>query len=170
MDTFLAAASKREVRGYSDRPVPDAAVRRILKAGRIAGSSRNRQPWRFLVVGDPGARERVAEAVFAPGNVRGAALVVAVAVRGAGPVAFDAGRAAQNMMLVAWNEGIGSCPNGMPDPDGVARVLGLEEDERPVIVLTFGYPAGACDPQRRSPEEWVAGADRKAFEEVVRRL
>jgi len=133
VDTFLAAASKREVRGYSGRPVPDAAVRRILEAGRIAGSSRNRQPWRFLVVGDPGVRERVAEAVFAPGNVRSAALVVAVAVRGGGPV-------------------------------------GLEEDERPVIVLTFGYPAGACDPQRRSPEEWVAGADRKAFEEVVRRL
>ncbi|MGO9888161.1 MAG: nitroreductase family protein [Solirubrobacteraceae bacterium] len=44
-------ASKREVRGYSDRPVPDAVVRRILEAGRIAGSSRNRQPWRFLVAG-----------------------------------------------------------------------------------------------------------------------
>jgi nitroreductase len=131
VDAFLAVASKREVRGYSDRPVPDAVVRRILEAGRIAGSSRNRQPWRFLVVGDPGVRERVAEAVFAPGNVRGAALVLAV--RGGGPV-------------------------------------GLEEDERPVIVLTFGYPAGARDPQRRSPEEWVAGADRKAFEEVVRRL
>ena len=78
MDTFLAVASKREVRGYSDRPVPDAAVRRVLEAGRIAGSSRNFQPWRFLVVGDPGVRERVPEAVFAPGNVRGAALVVAV--------------------------------------------------------------------------------------------
>jgi Nitroreductase family len=129
----LAVARKREVRGYSDRPVPDAAVRRILEARRIAGRSRNRQPWRFLVVGDPGVRERVADAVFAPGNVHGAALVVAVAVRGNGPV-------------------------------------GLKEDERPVIVLTFGYPAGARDPQRRSPEEWVAGADRKAFEEVVRRL
>jgi nitroreductase len=133
VDGFVAVASKREVRGYSGRPVPDAAVRRILEAGRIAGSSRNRQPWGFLVVGDPGVRQRVAKAVFAPGNVRVAALVVAVAVRGGGPV-------------------------------------GLEEDERPVIVLTFGYPAGARDPQRRSPEEWVAGADRKAFEEVVRRL
>jgi nitroreductase len=85
-------------------------------------------------------------------------------------VAFDAGRAAQNMMLVAWNEGIGSCPNGMPDPDGVARALGLEEDERPMTVLTSGYPAGARDPRGRSPEEWIAGADRKAFEGVVRRL
>ena len=76
------------MRGYSDRPVRDAAVGRILEAGRIAGRSRNRQPWRFLVVGNPGVRERVAEAVFAPGNVRGAALVVVVAVRGGGSVVF----------------------------------------------------------------------------------
>jgi nitroreductase len=170
VDVFLAVASKREVREYSDRPVPDAAARRILEAGRIAGSSRNRQPWRFLIVADPGVRERLAEAVYAPGNVRGAALVVTVAVRGSGPLAFDVGRAAQNMMLAAWNEGIGSCPNGMPDPDGVAQALGLEEDERPVIVLTFGYPAHPRDPQGRSPQEWIARADRKPFEEVVRRL
>ena len=77
----MAVASRREVRGYSDRPVRDAVVRRVLEARRIAGSSRNRQPWRFLVAGDPGVRERVAEAVFAPGNVRGAPLAVAVAVR-----------------------------------------------------------------------------------------
>jgi nitroreductase len=170
VDAFLAVASKREVREYSDRPVPDATVRRILEAGRIAGSSGNRQPWRFLVVADPRVREGLAEAVYAPGNVRGARLVVAISVRGSGPTAFDAGRAAQNMMLAAWNEGIGSCPNGMPDTNAVARVLGFEEDERPVIVLTFGYPGRARDPQRRSPEEWIASADRKPFEEVVRRL
>ena len=74
------------------------------------------------------------------------------------------------MMLVAWNEGIGSCPNGMPDRDGVARVLGLEEDERPVIVLTSRFSMGAQEPQRRSPEEWIVPADRRSFEEVVRRL
>lgn len=80
---------------------------------------------------DPGVRERLAEAVFAAGDVRCAGLVVAIAVRGVGPTAFDVGRAAQNTMLVAWNEGIGSCPTGTPDPDRVSRVLGLGEDERP---------------------------------------
>ena len=74
------------------------------------------------------------------------------------------------MMLAAWKEGIGWCPNGTPDPDRVARVLGLGEDERPVIVVTFGYRARVRDPQRRSAEEWVARADRKSFEEVARRL
>ena len=170
MDAFLAVASKREGRECLDCPVPGVAARWILEVGRVAGSSRNRQSWRFLVVADPGVRERLAEAVFAAGNVRCAGLVVAIAMRGGGPTAFDVGRAAQNMMLVAWNEGIGSCPNGMPDPDGVARVLGLGEDERSVIVVTFGYAARVRDPQRRSAEEWVARADRKSFEEVVRRL
>jgi nitroreductase len=170
MDAFLVVASKREVREYTERTLPDDAVHRILEAGRIAGSSRNRQQRCFVVVDDPDLRGRLAEEVYAPGNVRGAALVVVVvASPGGGPVAFDVGRAAQNMMLVAWNEGIGSCPNGMSDPDSVAQLLRLEENERPVIVLTFGYPARTRDPSGRSPEKWIAQADRKPFDEVVRR-
>ncbi len=49
MDAYLAVASKRDQREYAERPVPTDAVRRILDAGRIAGSAKNRQPWRFLV-------------------------------------------------------------------------------------------------------------------------
>lgn len=169
MDAVLALASKREVRDYSAEGLSDASVSRILEAGRIAGSSRNRQPWRFYVVGGE-LQDRLAEQVYAPHNVRGAALVVAITVQGRGPTAFDAGRAAQNMMLAAWNEGIGSCPNGMPDPDATAQLLGAQAEERPVTVISFGYPARAIDPQRRSPEEWIARADRKPAEEVVRRL
>jgi nitroreductase len=75
------------------------------------------------------------------------------------------------MMLTAWNEHIGSCPNGMPDPDAVAGLLDLAEGERPVIVLTFGYPARPPrDPQRREALEWIERADRKPFDEVVLRV
>lgn len=168
MDAGLVITSKREVREYADRPLPDDVRRRILDAGRLAGSASNRQPWRFIVVEDPALRGRVAEAVFEPGNVHGAAFVVAVVVGGKGPVAFDAGRAAQNMMLFAWNEGIGSSPNGMPDPEAVGEMLGVAEGERPVIVLTFGYPARARDPEGRTPEEWSARANRKPLDELVR--
>jgi nitroreductase len=170
MDTFLAVASKREVRDYAGRPIPADAEQRILEAGRIAGSSQNRQPWRFVVVESPSLRERLAEAVYVPGNVRGAGLVVVITLQGKGPTAFDAGRAAQNMMLTAWNDHIGSCPNGMPDADAVARLLDLEEGERPTVVLTFGYPARTRDPQRHTAMEWVERADRKPFEDVVQRL
>jgi nitroreductase len=170
MDTFLTVASRREVREYAGRPIAADAAQRILDAGRISGSSRNRQPWRFLVIDSPSLRERLAEAVYAPGNVRGAAMTVVIAVRGRGPTAFDAGRAAQNMMLTAWNERIGACPNGISDVDTVVALLDLEEGEQPAVVLTFGYPAHPRDPEHRTAIEWLERADRKPFDDVVTRL
>jgi nitroreductase len=168
MDAYLAVVSKREVREYDPRPLPAEAERRILDAGRMAGSAKNRQPWTFLVIRDPAAVERAAEAVYEPDNVRGAAFLVAIVTRG-GP-GMDAGRAAQNMMLGAWSEGIGSSPNGIADREAMAAVLGTEEGEQVVTVLSFGYPARPRDPERRSAEEWVARARRKPFDEVVREV
>ena len=165
MDTFLAIASKRDQRDYAARDVPEEVVRRILDAGRIAGSAANKQPWRFVVLANLELREHVAETVYAPGNVRGATLAVAIVVRGSR--AFDGGRAAQNMMLAAWNDGVTSCPNGMPDSDKTGELVGLDEGERVVNVLSFGYPARARDPESRPPEQWIARAKRKAFEDVV---
>jgi len=164
MDAFLAIVSRREVRAYDGRPLPDDVRRRILEAGRLAGSSKNRQQRRFVVLTDA---ERVARAVWSPENVRGAALLVAIVVSGKGPLALDAGRAAQNMLLAAHNEGVGSCPNGVSDADTMAAAVGVADGEQVATVLSFGYPARPRDPRRRPPEEWIARADRKPFEEVV---
>ena len=169
MDAFLALVSRREVRRYAERPVSEDVERRILEAGRLSGSSQNRQPWRFVVLEQRSTVEQVADAVWAPDNVLGAALVVAVVVGGRGPVQFDAGRAAQNMLVAAWNEGVGGCPNGVRDSEALGAALDLAEDERYAIVLSFGYPARPVDPQARPPEEWIARADRRAFDEVVQR-
>lgn len=167
MDTYLAIVSKREVREYADRPIPGDIRRRILEAGRIAGSSTNKQNRRFIVVESADAVERLAEAVWVPSNLTGAALVVAIALWGKGPLAFDAGRAAQNMMLAGWNDGVGSCPNGIRDPDAAKGVLRLREDESIAIILSFGYPARPVDPEQRSPEEWIERANRAPFDEIV---
>ena len=169
MDTYLAVASKRDWRRYADRPIPDDVVDRILDGGRLAGSAANRQPWRFLVVEDAERKDRVAETVYAGDNIRGAGLVVAIVTAGGGS-ALDVGRAIQNMFLVAWNDGVVSCPNGMPDADKAAEALGLGGDEKPVIVLSFGYPARPLEPESRSAEEWSHDANRKPREEVVRRV
>ena len=168
MDGYLLIASRREVREYAARPLPEDAVPRILEAGRVAGSARNLQARRFVaLLRDRAAVEAAAPAVYEPGNLLGAALVVAVVVRGRGPLDFDAARAAQNMMLAAWNEGIGSCPNGVADPAALQAALGHGEDERVPTVLSFGYPARPVDPARRTPEEWIARANRLPFDEVV---
>ena len=169
MDTYLAVASKRDWRSYADRPIPAEVVTRILDAGRLAGSGSNKQPWTFVVVEDTERREQLAEAVYAAGNVRGAALVIAIATSG-GSRTLDVGRAMQNMMLVAWNDGVVSCPNGMPDAVKAAQVLDLDGDLEPVIVLTFGYPRRPLDTESKSAEEWSREANRKPLEEVVRRV
>jgi nitroreductase len=170
MDAFLAIVSRREVREYAQRPVPEEVVRRILDAGRLSGSSTNKQQWRFYVVDGRETLGRLAELVYASPNVAGCAFAVAIATHGRGPVSFDAGRAAQNMLLAAWNEGVGGSPNGMPDRAAAGALLGLEEGEEAAIILSFGYPARAVDPERRSPEEWIERANRKPFDEVVRRV
>ena len=167
MDAYLAIVSKREVRAYADRPLPDDAVRRLLEAGRVAGSSRNRQARRFVALRDRALIERAAHTVYTPDNLLGAALAVAILVRGKGPTGFDAGRAAQNMMLAASGDGIGSCPNGIADADALAAILGHSDDEQVVTVLAFGYPARPVDPESRTPEEWIARARRLDFDEVV---
>jgi nitroreductase len=170
VETFLAIASRREVRDYDRRPLPAEVERQILDAGRLAGSASNRQPWRFFVVEDAGRRARLAECVFEPGNVRGAALVVAVVVSGKGPLAFDAGRSAQNMLLAAHAQGVGGSPNGMADAEAAVEALGLPEGQRPVIVLSFGYAAKPRDPAARSAEQWSERANRLPLDELVRRV
>jgi nitroreductase len=159
VDVYTAIASKRDERRYADRPIPDEVAQRILDAGRVAGSSQNRQDWEFVVVSD---RDAFAETVWAPENVRTAALVVAIIC----PRAFDVGRAAQNMMLAAWGEGVLSCPNGVRDAEAAARIVGGE----PAIVLSFGFPERPRDPDSRTAEEWSERANRKPLDEVVRRV
>jgi nitroreductase len=165
MDAFLAIASKRDERRYAARSIPDDVTERILDAGRLAGSARNRQPWRFVVVESADRVEQLAASVYAPDNVRSAALVVALVGQG-----FDLGRCAQNMMLAAWNEGVVSCPNGLADADAAAAALDLGSDEQLGIVLSFGYPARARNPEARRAEDWSARANRKPLAEILTRI
>jgi nitroreductase len=169
VDTYLAVASKRDWRSYADRPVPEDVQQRILDAGRLAGSAANKQPWLFVVVESPQAKERVAETVYVAGNIVASAFAIGIATEGGGfPV--DVGRAMQNMFLTAWNEAVVSCPNGIPDPEKAAAALGLDDGWLPVNIPSFGYPKRPLDPDSRSSEEWSMEANRKPLEQLIRRI
>jgi nitroreductase len=160
MDTWLAIASRRDTRDYADTPIPPEVERRILDAGRVAGSSRNTQKWAFVVVEQ--AKDELADAVYAPENVRGATLVIAIVGDAAG---FDVGRCATNMQLAAWNDGVVSCPNGIRDPEAAARICGGEVK----MILSFGYAARPRDVDARTADEWSARVKRAPLDELVRR-
>jgi nitroreductase len=162
VDPYLAIASKRDERAYAETPVPAEVRQRILDAGRLSGSSKNKQRWEFVVVSGA-AQNRLAEAVHAPENVRFAALVVAIVGEAGG---FDAGRCAQNMMLAAWGDGVVSCPNGVREPGVAAEICSGEVR----AILSFGYPARPRDAASRSAEDWSARANRKPLSELVREV
>jgi nitroreductase len=105
MDTFVAIVSKRDTRRFADRRIPGETLERILEAGRLAGSARNRQPWSLILVESADRRAGLAEAVYAPENVKGAQLILAIV----GSSGLDGGRCMQNMVLAAWSDGVASC-------------------------------------------------------------
>jgi nitroreductase len=162
MDTYRVIVGKRDTRAFSDQAVPAESQRRILQAGRMAGSSKNSQPCRFIAIEDAGGRAEIAKCGDFSGWVPTTPWLVAVAVPGEAPRGeFDAGRAAQNMMVAAWSEGIGSCPATMHHPDCAREALGLPADYRVVIVIGFGFPS--------RPQKHVAEAARKPWDEYVHR-
>ena len=139
MDAYSCILTKRDSRSYADRLIDDETLGRMLQAGRMAGSSKNTQPWRFVVLRDPARKAELAACGQFAQHVPAAPLVIGIVLAPGGGT-FDAGRAAQNMMLAAWNEGITSCPVAMHDRDCAARVLALPDEHVVAIVITFGYP------------------------------
>ncbi len=150
MDAYTCIRSKRDSRTYADRPITEESLERILQAGRMAGSSKNTQPWRFVVLRDGARKAELAACGQFAQHVPGAPLVIAVVLTPGGG-AFDAGRAAQNMMLAAWADGITSCPVAMHDQDCAARALGLPAEHRAAIVISFGYPKSEASRHRGVP-------------------
>jgi nitroreductase len=136
VDTYRAIVAKRDQRAFLPRPIPDDALGRILQAGRMTGSSKNREPNRFVVVRDA-ERRKALGALSRNGRWLADAAVVIVLVQTQAH-SFDAGRCAQNMMVAAWNEGIGSCPAHLPEAD-VARLLGVPGNLTVERVIGFGY-------------------------------
>lgn len=150
MDAYQAIIGKRDRREYDGRPVPEQALQRILQAGRMAGSSSNTQTVRYIVMRDQAAKDRLAPA--GPGTaplVKAPLAIVIVQERGRRD--FDVGRAAQNMMVAAWAEGIHSCPIGLREEAIASEALGLPETHVAAIGLSFGYPAPSATPGESRP-------------------
>jgi nitroreductase len=142
-----AIGSVRVVREFRDELIPPEHLSRIVHAGRRAGSSKNLQRWGFIVVRDKDRLERLAKAGPFASHVSGAAAAVALvtpdpyAADAPLSVMFDLGRAAQNMVLTAWDLGIGSCPATVYEHALVHGELDIPSDHHCEYILSFGYPA-----------------------------
>lgn len=168
MNVRDAVRAKRAVREFADRPLSESDLAAILEAGRRAHSAKNRQRWAFIVVRD---RARLKEmATLGPwcGHVGGAAAAVALVTpdpRAEGAslsITWDLGGAAAQMMLVAWELGVGSCPATVYEADRAREILGYPAGMHCEFLLSFGYPA---DPSVLTKANRPGG--RKPVEDLV---
>jgi len=143
VETWEAIKSVRVVREFTAQALEADDVERILNAGRRAGSSKNQQHWAFIVVRDPGRLSELAAVGKYAGHLAGAAVAIALVTPNPAnaSVMWDCGRAAQNMVLAAWELRIGSVPATVYDHDLAHRLLGLPSDRRCDFLLSFGHPA-----------------------------
>jgi nitroreductase len=149
-----AIATKRVVRAFSDEPLDPEHLVRILNAGRRAASSKNLQRWDFIVCRERGHLAELAAVGPWAGHLAGAAVAIALvtpdpaAADSPLSVMFDLGMAAGNMMLAAWELGIGSVPATVYDHDLARRLLEYPADRHCEYLLSFGYPADPDDLER----------------------
>lgn len=140
MDTYKTIKTMRSIRHFTDKPLPDDVLERILQAGRWTGSAKNTQPWWFIVIRNRETLKSLSRCGSFASHLAGAAAGVVIATPAAGVNWFDAGRASQNMMLAAWADGVGSCIASLPDQACTRNILSLPQDMLAATAISFGYP------------------------------
>ncbi|SRR5579875_220139 len=166
METWDAIRARRNVRAFSERPIAEGDLQRILEAGWRAPSANNRQARDFVVSTERAQLLELAKAWEYAGHVATSAATVTVVLPASEGTSlhdydlYDAGQATILMMLAAADLGIGSGHASIGDKALVRRALGLPQERDPVYFVAFGYPAGR-------PLRPVEHPNRRPFHEVV---
>lgn len=166
MDVLKAIRTKHAVRQFSDQPVPDDVITQILDAGRRSQSSKNTQPWDFVVVRNRETLVALSKLGDYAGHLAGANFAVLL-VGQAGQLwngfdwkSFDIGQASSYLQLAAWELGVGSCIATLYKADEAKALLGVPADHTLSVALSFGYPAADWENARMG--------GRKPLDELVR--
>jgi nitroreductase len=141
MDVFKAIETRRSIRKYQDRPIPDDVLKKIFEAGRLAPSAANRQPWGLIVVRDPETKKAAAKACNDCDYVAKCdVLLVCFGDPEDRWYEIDAAVALENIALTAWDNGVGSCFIGYFSEDYLKSLLHIPSALKVVSCMTLGYP------------------------------
>ncbi len=152
MNTFETIMSRKSVRKFTEEVISDADLNSILEAGMAGPSAANARPFEFLVIRDKHMLEELGENSSKYSKpMKNATLGIVVCAdksrifpNAHGFSAVDTTIAAENMILAAWDMGIGSVWLGIwPDEsnmENVARIAGLPDSTEPQHLIAFGYP------------------------------
>jgi nitroreductase len=147
MDVLKAIRTKRAVRQFTNDPIQQDVLEKILKAALKAQSSKNTQPWQLIVIQDRHTLAQLATLGDYLGHVAGAAACVAfVAPNDAAWTYFDLGQCAAYLQLAAHDAGVGSCLGAVYHPAEAKKLLGIPAELSFNAVVSLGYPPPSFTP------------------------
>jgi nitroreductase len=159
MDVLPEILARRSITRYSPEAVEKAALDRVLEAGRLAPSAKNRQEWRFVVIQKKETRDRIQTAAFGQEHVGAAPVIIAVCTTNIdyrmpnGQLSYpvDLTFAASYMVLQAVREGLGSTIVTTFDEQEVQGILSVPYTMRVVLLVLVGHVEEIPEPAQRKP-------------------
>lgn len=163
LDVFQCIEKRRSVRSFKDTPIPEDALLKILKAGIMAPSAGNVQPWKFIVTTESELKMKLAGAALGQYWMAEAGVIITVCavedesatyygMRGKSLYCIqDTAAAVENILLAATALGYGSCWVGAFDEMEVRNILNIPRNVRPVAMIPIGVPAET--PEARSRKD-----------------
>jgi nitroreductase len=156
----------RQIRQYASEPVPDDVLQRLLEVARWTGSSKNTQPWHFVVVRDRDALRRISALRPNINWLASAPLAVAIVLDGAGhSQAYDEGRVTERLLAAAHMQGYGGGTAWFGDENQqveAKKILGIPIDRTARSMVAIGRPTSIKDPR-----PYRAAGGRKPLSEIV---
>jgi nitroreductase len=159
MKVYEAVTKRRSIRQFKDKPVPHDILEKCVNAARLAPSAANRQPLKYVIVDDEKLLPRIFDTVstwageprpesgWAPGGRPRAYIISLIdtsleAELGGNrtDTSYDIGMAVENMILVALEQGVGSCVIASFSPDRLRQVLNIPDKYEVALVLGLGFP------------------------------
>lgn len=168
MEAWDAIRSRRNVRTFDVRPIPEADLERVLEAWRLAPSARNQQAWDLVLVTGRDRLAALSQVWQGAGHVAGAVAALAVVApeaespRQRDLIQYDLGQATMQLMIAAADAGIATAHAAVEDQALARRLLGFPEGYYCAYLISLGYPAaGGLGPLKR--------LNRRPLDDVVHR-
>jgi len=158
LDVLQAIFERRSIRKYRDDKIGKEVIMKLLEAARWAPSSKNRQPWEFIVIDDKEKIELIARAKGQSWIAEAPLIIVAISDPKISPIYHmsDTAMALHNISLAALKLGLGSCWIGIYEFEEVKKALGIPQDKVLVGALAVGYPDEKPPARERKPIPKIA--------------
>ena len=171
--------SRRSIRSFSKEGIPENILNEMLEAARLSPSSQNRQCWRFIVVQNKETRGELALKSGFIGKfnffIKNAPIIIVACADPSKSIRLnkqnyylaDIAIAFQQMMLAAWNHGVGSCWLAAFDEQKVKDILEIPDKIRVVAMSPFGYPKDKASFYDKALKTFAGSKKRLNLDKIV---